>query len=919
MKFVENIQFPVLVCPLCHGVSSSLKKRCRACNGMRMGIEYGSEWVYFNKPLTSYDIELNKGQKKLNSIEVLVALLLGGMSFVVFAILLTVEGTVDFFLTADFWNGTYGFAPAFLIIGGIFFIYSAYRKIHFAKNPKEVERKKYNDTSLYHPTPYVGSWEDVKKTFKKRRKNIADFFTPEVHTVFERAYEIAHQFNNAYVTSLHVFAALLEQRKVNTLFLRLGIPTKSLIVELQEIFQAKDFPSKTPDNLSLVSDEVKNIIFAAYDETVNAKQRFLDVTEVLLVTIRQSHVLQDALYDYEMDYPKLVNVILWARVQEWLRQKYSHMQKAALHRSKHGIDRAMTAVATPYLNNFSEDLSLAAMKGYLPPCVAREKEIEEVFRVIDSGQPGAILVGERGVGKMTIVDGIAELMIEGLVPERLYDKRLVLLSTSSLLAGTTISGAQERLIRIMNEVARAQNIILVINNLHDLMSGRGAGGFDVSESLAEFMGRGNYVVIATATSEGYNRAILNSQIGKLMRRIDVKELSDDGAVQALESKVSSVEYKHNVFFSYDALAAAVSLSRRFLRDQLLPASAIDLMNESASFVQRTKGKRVIVSRDDVAEIVHEKTGVPVTSLTDQESQKLLALEQEMHQRVIGQDEAVRMVASALRRARAEIRSTNRPIANFLFLGPTGVGKTELAKTIASVYFGGENRMIRIDMSEFQDRSGIYRLIGQPGVQGSGMLTEAVRQKPFSLILLDEMEKAAPQILDLFLQVFDDGRLTDSVGRVIDFSNTIIIATSNAGTANIQEKIRQGISVEAIQDALMRGELKQYFRPEFLNRFDGIVVFKPLDKGAIEQIASLMLKRVGKDLEAKGIEFEVGPSGIELLAEIGFDPEFGARPMRRAIQERVENQLADMFLSGKVVRRDHVIFDRNGLRVTNRNY
>ena len=285
----------------------------------------------------------------------------------------------------------------------------------------------------------------------------------------------------------------------------------------------------------------------------------------------------------------------------------------------------------------------------------------------------------------------------------------------------------------------------------------------------------------------------------------------------------------------------------------------------------------------------------------------------MHKKVIGQNEAVMLVAGALRRARAEVRSDKKPIANFLFLGPTGVGKTELAKTIAGTYFGGEERMIRVDMSEYQDKSGIYRLIGQPNQQGSGILTEAVKQQPFSLILLDELEKADPDVLNLFLQVFDDGRLTDSMGKVVDFTNTIIIATSNAGTNYVQEQIVAGKSLEETRQTLVRGELKKYYRPEFLNRFDGIVLFRSLEKEEIKQIAGLMLKRVAKDLDKRGVGFRVEDSALDALAEVGFDPEFGARPMRRAIQEHVENKLADLILQSKLERRDVIVLGK-GLSV-----
>ena len=434
----------------------------------------------------------------------------------------------------------------------------------------------------------------------------------------------------------------------------------------------------------------------------------------------------------------------------------------------------------------------------------------------------------------------------------------------------------------------------------------GQEGFDISESLAEYLSSGDIVMFSTATLEGYNRHVVSSQIGSILSKVTIEEMNEDQAIQALESHIGNIEYKHNIYFSYDALSTAVKLSARLLRDQPLPGSALEICTEAGSFVKNKRENNIIVTSEDVGQIISRKTGVPATSITEDESVKLLRLEEEMHKRIIGQEEAVKLVANALRRARAEIRSQKKPIANFLFLGPTGVGKTELSKTIASVYFGGEERMIRVDMSEFQDKASIYRLIGQPGQKGSGILTEAVRQQPFSIVLLDEMEKADPDVLNLFLQVFDDGRLTDSVGRVIDFTNTIIVATSNAATAYVQKRLSEGGSVEEVRQELIRGELKQYYRPEFLNRFDGIVLFRTLKREEIKQVASLMLKRVEKDLENRGVGLVVEEAALEALAEVGFDPNFGARPMRRAIQEHVENQLAELILAKKLQRRNTVI-------------
>jgi len=675
----------------------------------------------------------------------------------------------------------------------------------------------------------------------------------------------------------------------------------------------KFFIKSKDKKLSCLSTNLQQILFHAYEVAYEKRQEYVNVTEILVATVRQSEKIQEVLYDLKVDKDKLSNVIEWLRIREHLRKQYQSFRKVARRRSKYGLDRAMTAVATPFLNSFSEDLTMAAKYGYLTPSVARDEEIQEIFRIIEGGRQSVVLVGQHGVGKMAIIEGIAQKMIEDEVPERLQDKRLVQLSTSALVAGTSASGAQERLIKIMNEVGRAKNIILFIKNIDDLVgvTDSGGEGVDVSETIAEYLGPGKFLTFATATTNNFNQRIVNSQLGTVLARVDIKEMVENQAIQVLESKAGIVEYKHNVFFSYDAIAQCVKLSEKFLHDQQLPESAISIMSEVASFVRNNKGENQLVTAEDVGIIISQKTGVPTTSITEDESDKLVRLEEVMHERLIGQDEAVSIVANALRRARVEIRSDKKPIANFLFLGPTGVGKTELAKTIAEVYFGGENRMIRIDMSEFQDKSSVYRLLGQPGQQGSGLLTEAVRQRPFSLILLDELEKADPDVLNIFLQVFDDGRLTDSTGRVIDFTYAIIIATSNAGTTFVQEQLIQGISLESIRQQLIRSELKKYYRPEFLNRFDGIVVFKPLERHEIKLIAGLMLKRVTRDLEKRGVGFRAEEVGLEFLAKTGFDPEFGARPMRRAIQDQVENKLAELILAGKLQRRDVVVLGEGG--------
>lgn len=859
---------------------------------------------YWGRPITRYSVSLDRGRMWLRRFELLGSFFFGtGFLFLAGWGVYRGNRFLELF-DSTFWIAPTTYIPFSFWLAIIMYSFFVYRVIAGKKQQQFVESSSFDAPGADAEAAYTRvDWPQVLAAPEKSRVDIASTYTKDAFAVIESAYRLADSKGAARVEVPHIFYTVLHSEKIASIFVRLGIPPKTLQAHIERSFQKQQGIDTTP----LFSDDVVQVLCHAYEYAYDAQQDYVHTTEVLLAAVLQSVPIQELLYDLGVEAQKLHNVIEWLRIQQRLRTQYSSLKKAGARRSKYGLDRAMTAVATPYLNSFSQDVTMAAKFGKLMPCVARDKEIDNIFRVVEGGRQSVLLVGDRGVGKMSIIEGIAQRMIEDRVPERLQDKRLVQISISALLAGTTVSGAQERIINIMNEVARAKNIILVVDNIHDLMgAGNGEAGLDVSETLAEYLGSGAFLTLATTTPDGYNQHMLDAEIGQVFSRIDVVEMDTNQAIQVLESKVGGVEYKQKVYFSYDALAQSVELADKFLNDLRLPESAMGIMSEAASHVRSTRGEKQLVQKDDVAHIVSTKTGIPTTSISEDESSKLLRLEDEMHKRVIGQDEAVILVANALRRARAAIRSENRPIANFLFLGPTGVGKTELAKTIASVYFGGEERMIRIDMSEFQDKTGVYRLIGQPGQQGTGLLTEAVRQQPFSLVLLDEMEKADPDILNLFLQVFDDGRLTDSTGRVIDFSNTIIIATSNAGTNYVQDQLAKGESMDKIRDALIRSKLREYYRPEFLNRFDGIVLFKALEREEVKKIALLMLSRVEKDLEKRGVFFRVEEPALEALAEVGFDPQFGARPMRRAIQDRVENQLAELVLAGKLNRRDTIV-------------
>jgi len=614
------------------------------------------------------------------------------------------------------------------------------------------------------------------------------------------------------------------------------------------------------------------------------------------------------LLDFKVDDGKVANTIAWFRISERQVQNYRLYKKLARFKPSSSMDRAYTAVATPFLNNFGYDLTLAAKWGRLDICVAREKEIKNIFESLESGKTGILLTGPDGVGKRTIIEGLArEMVLEDNLPAFLKDKRLIELDVARLISGATPIIAQERMLTIIDEIHRAKNIVLFLENIENIV-GIAAGeeeSLELSEVLSGELERGSLFCCATATETNYLKYIEGKAIGNALTRIKVDEPSGDNAIMILESKIGYLEARHKIFFSYNAIEAARDLSSKFIHDRYLPTKAIEVLEKTATrLANESKGKRYICDRNDIAITINQMTDIPAQDLEEGESEQLLNLEEEIHRYMIDQEEAVKMVSDALRRARAELRSGKRPIANFLFLGPTGVGKTELAKTITRVYFKKKDFMIRLDMSEYQHEDSIKKMIGD--VDGTqGYLTEAVRQKPFSLILLDEFEKANPKIFNLFLQVMDDGRLTDGQGRTVDFTNSIIIATSNAGSDYIQTEVRNGTPVEDLKETLINEHLSKIMRPELVNRFDGIIVFKPLSEEDTKQIARLMLNDIAEMLKEKGIGLEISDQGISILAAAGYDPKFGARPLRRLMQERVENEIAKKLLSGELKRRDIV--------------
>ena len=634
---------------------------------------------------------------------------------------------------------------------------------------------------------------------------------------------------------------------------------------------------------------------------------------------------------------------------------------------------------TPTLDHFARDLTKAAQNGELDPVIGRTKEIERIVQILSRRtKNNPVLIGEPGVGKSAIVEGLAQLIVEGNIPEILRGKRVVSLDLAGMVAGAKYRGEfEERLKNAMAEIKKAGNVILFIDELHTMVgAGASEGSIDAANIMKPLLARGELQCVGATTLNEYHKYIeKDSALERRFQPVMVGEPTKEESVAILHGLRDRYEAHHRVRITDEAIEAAVQLSDRYIADRFLPDKAIDLIDEAASRVrikaftappdmkeqearlealgketeeavahedfekaaqlrdekkrlqneiaqrrkeweQRREGRVEIVGEEEVAQIVSSWTGIPVSRMTEGEAERLLHLEETLHSRVIGQDEAVAAVARAVRRARAGIKDPQRPIGSFIFLGPTGVGKTELCKALGEALFGDENSLIRIDMSEYMEKHSVSRMIGSPpgyvGYEEGGQLTEKVRRKPYSIVLLDEVEKAHPDVFNVLLQILEDGRLTDGQGRVVDFKNTVIVMTSNAGVQTIKKQRTMGFgsadsrekTYEQMRDNIME-EVKQVFRPEFLNRVDEIIVFHELTEEDINRIAALMLKAVGKRLAERGIELEIAPEAVALLAKAGFDPQYGARPLRRTIQRKVEDALSEEILSGAIHLGDRV--------------
>lgn len=738
-------------------------------------------------------------------------------------------------------------------------------------------------------------------------RSVESYLDPSTWAVIKLAYELAVRQHSVAIEPIHLFAASTTSSSGSALLMRLGMTFDQLKPAIAELFGILDHAEHIDP---ILSDKAKDVLLQSFLIARDQQRPLIMPLDVFQASYRIDQRIADTLDVHGLPQDRLTPVADWIRLQEQLIEDHHHFIKLAQLKPDASMNRAMTAHSTPLLDQFGEDLTRAARHGALFPLIGRDEELEQLIRQFEGGNNSVILLSEPGVGKRALIEGLAQRMVIEEVPVTLFDKRMVVVDVAHVLAGGDPSYAPQRLMELIREAESSGNILLVLQQL-DAIAKVSANGIGLADLLASDLEQGRIQLLATSTPSAWTEIIEPLTLGSRFSKLLLQEPEQEKAMMLLMAKSGSIEYRAKSYFTYGALQQAYSAAKRYLKDTRLPESALQLMTDAATLVSKKSGSTHLITEDDIAQAVHAKTNIPVESIHSDEKQKLLHLESALKERVIGQSEAVTAVAQAMRRARVDVRETRKPMATFLFLGPTGVGKTELAKALASEYIGSETMMVRLDMSEYQLASSANRLIGQPGDPKGGLLTEAIRKRPFSIILLDELEKAHPDVLTLFLQVLDDGRLTDGVGRTIDFTNTIVIATSNAGAGFIQQSVREQKPYEQLKRELIERELQSVYRPEFLNRFDGVIVFSPLTIDEVEQITWLQMKRLSKQLSEKGITFQADDTGVRWLAEQGYDPQFGVRPLKRLIQDKVETAIADLLLKDSVARKDTLILEDGG--------
>ncbi|MCP0886915.1 ATP-dependent Clp protease ATP-binding subunit [Ligilactobacillus sp. WILCCON 0076] len=796
-----------------------------------------------------------------------------------------------------------------------------------------------------------------------------ELYTSSANRVLIIAQEQANYFKHQAIGTEHLLLALvLEENGVASRALQKAMVTSTDVrEEIERLTGYGTLKRQAPDNYLPYSPKAKAVLERAKYEASVLSTTKVGTEHILLALLGDETIISSRI---------LAGLNVDIRT---LRQSIYHQLGINTAQIRKGNRNAVNAskkkvAGTPTLDELARDLTAMVRSQEVDPVVGRETEIRRVIQVLSRRtKNNPVLLGEPGVGKTAVAEGLAQYVVDGNVPENLVNKRVMMLDMGSLVAGTKYRGEfEDRLKKVLDEIYKDGNVILFIDELHTLIGAGGAeGAIDASNILKPALARGEVQVVGATTLDEYQKYIeTDAALERRFARVNVSEPTKEVTLEILRGLRSRYEKHHRVKITDAALIAAVDFSSRYITNRFLPDKAIDLMDESAARVhiansekknkisqeenklqeiveakeealvseqfeeaaklrnkelkirskvtnlrekernvEETLNFKVRVESEDVAEVVAEWTGVPVTQMTKSESERLISLEKILHERVVGQEEAISVVAKAIRRARSGLSDPTRPIGSFMFLGPTGVGKTELAKTLAEAMFGSEDSMIRVDMSEYMEKYSTSRLIGSPpgyiGYDEGGQLTEKVRNKPYSVVLLDEVEKAHPDVFNILLQVLDDGYLTDSKGRKVDFRNTIIIMTSNLGATALRDEksVGFGVSTQANEYAAMsakiRESLKKSFKPEFLNRIDEVVIFHSLDKLQLHEIVKKMTKKIISRLQDRDVKLRITPAAVDAVAKIGFDPEYGARPIRRALQSEVEDKLSDALLMGQI--------------------
>jgi ATP-dependent Clp protease ATP-binding subunit ClpC len=781
-------------------------------------------------------------------------------------------------------------------------------------------------------------------------------FTDRAQKVIVLAQEEARRLGHNVVGTEHILLGLIaEGEGVGAKALTaLGVSLDKVRQEIENVIGRGESAFQGAIGFT---PRTKRVFELAIDEARQLGHTYIGTEHILLGLIREGEgVAAQILRNLDIDL-------------ESMRKQVIELLGGHVHP---GAPSAARRTKTPTLDQFGRDLTEMARQGKLDPVIGRDKEIERVIQILSRRtKNNPVLIGEPGVGKTAIAEGLAIKIVNSDVPENLFNKRVVALDMGSLVAGSKFRGEfEERLKKVMDEIRQAQDVILFIDEMHTIIgAGAAEGAIDASNILKPALARGEIQAIGATTLDEYRKHVeKDAALERRFQPVQVDEPTVEETVAILRGLRDRYEAHHRVQISDMAIEAAAVLSSRYISDRFLPDKAIDLLDEAASKVRlrglvvpqdlkeleakveelkiekeaaikneefekaaslrdqeqklrdqleeiRSQWKsnqgrqEAVVDEQDIADVVASWTGIPVKQVAQEESQRLLNLEEILHQRVVAQDEAIEALSKAIRRAFAGLKDPKRPVGSFIFLGPTGVGKSELAKALAEALFGDEDAMVRIDMSEYMERHSVSRLVGAPpgyvGYEEAGQLTEKVRRKPYSVVLFDEIEKAHPEVFNILLQVLEDGRLTDSKGRTVDFRNTVVIMTSNVGAQQIQRESSIGFriteseadSYQAMKEKVIE-ELKRTFRPEFLNRIDEIIVFHALNRQHISAIIEIMLKELRQQLAEKRIILEITDAAKELVADAGYDPDFGARPLRRAIQKMIENPLAELILQGK---------------------